>query len=176
LYVQWPEAISHRLWPFALLHANFLLNHLPQKDGTTQIGKFANSHQNIDIKDQHTFGCPIYVLQDPLQMAGGKIPKWNSRVQLGIYLGQSPIHSSNIALILNLMTGHVSAQFQVSFYDNFSTIDNICLPSQMTEPRHWKELCTSSVNSIIDEEQCIDNLSPDIQPKGTVQRLLQRNC
>jgi hypothetical protein len=28
----------------------------------------------------NTFGCPIYVLQDPLQTAGCKIPKWNSYV------------------------------------------------------------------------------------------------
>jgi hypothetical protein len=51
------------------------------------------------------------------------------------------------------------------FYDDFSTIDNTRLPSQMTKPRNWKELCTSSANSIINEEQCIDNLWPTFDPK-----------
>jgi hypothetical protein len=56
------------------------------------------------------------------------------------------------------MTGHISAQFHIIFDDNFSTIDDICLPSQMTKPSHWKELCASPVNSIMDEEQRIDDL------------------
>jgi hypothetical protein len=55
-FVCWPEAISTRLWPFALLQANFLLNHLPQKDGTTQAGRFSRSKHQLDPKDWHTFG------------------------------------------------------------------------------------------------------------------------
>jgi hypothetical protein len=39
-----------------------------------------------------------------------------------------------VALVLNLMTGHVSAQFHVVFDHDFSTIDDIRLPGQMTEP------------------------------------------
>jgi hypothetical protein len=94
-----------------------------------------------------------------------RYPNGISHIRLGIYLGQSPIHSSNVVLVLNPMTGQFLAQFHVVFDDNFSTIDDICLPGQMTKPSKWKELCTSSINSIIDEEQCIDNLWLTFDPK-----------
>jgi hypothetical protein len=164
-YVRWPEAISTRLWPFALMHANYLLNNLPRQDGTTRASIFAGTSNVLDLADRHTFGCPIYVLEDPLQTAGGKIPKWNSRVRLGIYLGQSPAHASTVALVLNPMTGHVSSQFHVVFDDDFSTIDDIRLPGEMTEPGKWKELCHASCDSFIDEKHEIEHLWPTLDPK-----------
>jgi hypothetical protein len=96
-----------------------------------------------------------------LQTAGGKIPKWNSRICLGIYLGQSPVHVSTVTLVLNPMTGHALAQF----HDNFSTINNICLPGQMTKRNQWKELCNASNKSFVKEKQTIDNLWPTFDPK-----------
>lgn len=62
-YVRWPEAIWPRLWPFALLHTNYLLNHLPRQDGSTRVSKFAGTDDVLDMADRHTFGCPIYVLE-----------------------------------------------------------------------------------------------------------------
>jgi hypothetical protein len=109
----------------AVAHKLHLLNHLPQHDGTTRASKFAGTQYVLDMVDQHTFGCLIYVLEDPLQTTGGKIPKWNSRVCVGIYLGQLPAHASTVTLILNPMVGHVSTQFHLVFYDNFATINNI---------------------------------------------------
>jgi hypothetical protein len=160
VYVQWSKAIALCLWPFAHLHATYLLNHLPRKDGTTRAGQFAGSGHKLNMQDQRTFGCPVYVLQDPLQMAGGKIPKWNSRVRLGVYLGQLPVHASTVLLMLNPMTGHVSAQLHCVFDDDFATIDNIHLPRQMTEPSHWKEMCQVSTDSHIDKRPNIDSIWP----------------
>jgi hypothetical protein len=119
-YVCWPKAISHQLWPLALLYTNYLLNHLPRKDGTSRVSQFSDSTVSQEIQDRHTFSCPIHVLEDPLQTAGGEIPKWNPHVCLGIYLGQSLVHASTVGLILNPMTGHVSTQFHVIFDDDFS--------------------------------------------------------
>jgi hypothetical protein len=70
------------------MHANYLLNHLSTKEGTTEAGKFRGSDHILSMTNCHTFGCPVYMLEDPLQTAGGKLPKWDSQVRLGIYLGQ----------------------------------------------------------------------------------------
>ena len=53
---------------------------------------------------------------------GNKVPHWDSRVRIGAYVGHSPRHAGNVALILDLATGHVSLQFHVVFDDSFSTI------------------------------------------------------
>ena len=41
---------------------------------------------------------------------------------MGIYVGRSPSHASNVALILNPRTGHVSPQFHVVFDDDFDDL------------------------------------------------------
>ena len=58
------------------------------------------------------FGTPAYVLENELQ---DKKPfhKWASRSHVGIYVGRSPIHSRNVALILDRTKGYVSPQFNV---------------------------------------------------------------
>ena len=68
----------------------------------------------------------------------GNIPKWNPRSDAGIYLGHSPEHASNVALVLNLTTGLVSPQYHVVFDDTFSTVEHI---TNRTEPTHWENLC-----------------------------------
>ena len=40
----------------------------------------------------------------------------------GIFLGFSPHHSSDIPLVLNLTTGHISPQYHVVFDDGFDTV------------------------------------------------------
>ena len=44
------------------------------------------------------------------------------RSRAGIYLGQSPIHNRNEALVLNIHTGYVSPQFHVKFDETFRTV------------------------------------------------------
>lgn len=67
----------------------------------------------------------------------GKVPRWEPRSRLGVYLGHSPYHAGSIALILNLTTGHVSPQYHVVFDDDFTTIENLRLG---TVPTNWTEL------------------------------------
>jgi hypothetical protein len=76
-------------------------------------------HDNIT--NNHTFGCPVYVLQRPLQN-GVKIPKWDPRATMGIYLGQSPIHASSVGLVLSLRTGLVSPSFHNKYDDLLVTV------------------------------------------------------
>jgi hypothetical protein len=68
--------------------------------------------------------------------------------------------------MLNPMTGrHVSAQFHILFNDDFSTIDDIHLPGQMTKPSQWKDLCNASNDSFVKEKKTIDNMWPTFDPK-----------
>jgi hypothetical protein len=58
--------------------------------------------QNYKHLDRcHVWGSPNFVL-DPALQDGKKIPKWNPRSTVGMYLGNSPAHSSTVARVLNL--------------------------------------------------------------------------
>ncbi len=54
----------------------------------------------------------------PTLASGNSLPRWHSRIKLGINLGKSPRHVGNTYLVLDLVTGLVSPQFHCSF-DNF---------------------------------------------------------
>jgi hypothetical protein len=67
------------------------------------------------------FGCPTYVLDNELQ--GSKpFHKWQRQSKPGIYLGTSPLHGRNVALVLSRETGLVSPQFHVAFDPSFDTV------------------------------------------------------
>ena len=58
----------------------------------TPMELFAQVNITPKLKHFHTFGCPMYILDNKLQ--GGKaIQKLQARARLGIYLGPSPNHS-----------------------------------------------------------------------------------
>jgi hypothetical protein len=52
-----------------------------------------------------------------------------------------PSHASNVAVVLNPRTGHVSPQFHVVFDDDFTTVPNLCTA---IVPPHWADLVCSS--------------------------------
>ena len=74
------------------------------------------------LKHLHTFGCPAFVLNKALLNNVSKPDKLINRSKMGIYLGPSPNHASNVHMILSLQTGHVSPQFHVYFDNMFETI------------------------------------------------------
>ena len=122
---RWPKAINVHLWPYALRMAAHIRNHIPREsEGGVPIQLFSNTEaQNkVFTKHQHTFGCPVYVLEAPLQSGLGSKPKWSERSRVGAYLGYSHHHYQTVALVLNLNTGHVSPQFHVVFDDEFDTV------------------------------------------------------
>jgi len=91
------------LWPFALKAAQDRMNRLNVNlDGTTPDMRFSGvAANNLRLRDFHTFGCPCYILDSCLQTDPKGVPKWDPRACLGIYLGQSPAHAGNVALVLN---------------------------------------------------------------------------
>ncbi len=113
----WPECVDTMLWPFAANTAIDRLNNLQiDLDGNTPASKFFGTQGiPLQVKNDHFFGCPVYVLDSCLQSGTIGQPKWEPWTWIGVYLGHSSMHAGSIALILNPQTGHVSPQFHVVF-------------------------------------------------------------
>jgi hypothetical protein len=123
---RWPQAISANLWPYAMRMASDSLNATPRikvKDGLSPLSIFSAVKVGVNPTHWHHFGCPVYVLADPLQKAGAIFHKWRERARVGIYLGRSPQHAQSVALVLNPQTGLVSPQFHLFFDSSFQTLD-----------------------------------------------------
>ncbi len=67
------------------------------------------------------FGCLVYVLDSKLQ-DGHKIPKWLPRARLGVFLGFSTLHSSQVPLVMNTLAGKISPQYHVIFDNRFEMV------------------------------------------------------
>jgi hypothetical protein len=120
---RWPSAVTTHLWPYALRMANDIANSAPslKNNHVSPIELFSQSDISPRVKFTHTFGSPVYVLDSMLQ-AGKRVPKWQHKARVGMYLGASPRHSRKVALILSLTTGLVSPQFHCQFDDLFDTL------------------------------------------------------
>jgi hypothetical protein len=58
-------------------------------------------------------------------------------MRIGIYVGHSPQHAGNVALILNPHTGCTSPQYHVIFDDDFTTVNDI---KNSLTPSTWQQL------------------------------------
>ena len=83
--------------------------------------KLAGTTTYITIKNHHTWGCPVYVLDAILQGKISRLHNWKPQSLAGIYPVHSPFHAGSVDLVLNPETGPVSPQFNVLFDDEFST-------------------------------------------------------
>jgi hypothetical protein len=92
---------------------------------------------STQLSRTHVFGCPMYVLDAALQ-DGKKIPKWNPRARLGLFLGFLDSHSSQVPLVLNTDTGKISPQFHVIFDDKFATVHS--LPPDQPLAEQWADI------------------------------------
>ncbi len=93
--LHWDEQGSDavELWPFAVCHAVWLYNHLPNGvTGLSPMEIVTGTRSDLrDLLRTHLWGCPVYVL-DPKLQDGKKIPKWNCRARQGQFLGFSDKH------------------------------------------------------------------------------------
>jgi hypothetical protein len=108
-HARWPAAVHLALWPYASRNAALLFNTLPVlEEGTSRLEKFSSIRVGAIMKHLHTFGCPVFALQNALA-AGNRLPKWSTtRAWIGLNMGPSPMHVQNVDLVLNLHTGLVS--------------------------------------------------------------------
>ena len=126
--IHWPsdKADDIRLWAFAVKHAAWLYNRLPQRalgfrSPLEVFTKTKSDHR--ELLRAHVWGCPVFVL-DPKLQDGKKLPKFNRRARMGQFVGFSDEHSSLVAKVRNLSTNFISPQFHVIFDDKFTTIQN----------------------------------------------------
>ena len=89
-----------------------------------------------------------YVLDSILQSGMSAFPKQDPRAKMGIYVGPSPCHASNVALVLNPRTGHISPQLHVIFDENSTTVTYL---KTITVPEKWATLVSQSSELVIDE-------------------------
>ena len=124
---RWSETITANLWPYAIRNASEAINHTPSfqdADRRSPIELFSNSKVATNPKHWKPFGCPTYVLSNELQ---GNRPfhKWARRSKAGIYLGRSPQHGRNVALVMDRETALVSPQFHIAYDATFDTVKGI---------------------------------------------------
>lgn len=87
--------------------ANDAMNSTPNSkaiDGQTPIQAMERSKTHMNAKHWHPFGCPVYALNQALQICNIH-HKWKPRARPGIYLGRLSQHARSVALVLNIHTG-----------------------------------------------------------------------
>jgi hypothetical protein len=118
----WPGILNEEFWPFAIRHACTFHNASLRPDlGKPPHHLFIGNKAPWIMEDFCVFGSPVFVLDKKLQ-DGDSLAKWKAHSWLGIYVGQSLVHSGNVLVIYNPWTTHISPQFHVVFHDHFSTV------------------------------------------------------
>ena len=128
---RWKDSVTANLWPYAIRHACDAINHTPSfqdPERRAPMELFAATRVTSNSKHWKPFGSPVYVLDNDLQ-GQGPFHKWKHRARVGVYIGKSPQHSRNVALVLDRTTGLVSPQFHVAFDPSFDTVKDIISPS-----------------------------------------------
>eukprot|EP00957_Ditylum_brightwellii_P181636 13836452-Ditylum_brightwellii.AAC.1 len=105
---KWPDVISSALWPFSYKNVEEKHNMLDlDANSWSPLEKMLGEQEEIVADGFHIWGCPVFVLDPALQTGTGiGPPKWEPRSRAGVYLGHSPVHAGNVALVLNLHTKH----------------------------------------------------------------------
>jgi hypothetical protein len=138
----WKEGIDSSLWPLAVTYAVHVYNNTPHAQNLCPADLFTGStvlrHR---LKDLHTLGCPVYVL-DPSLQAGQKLRRWEPRLQRGIFVCLSNIHSSEVPLILNLSIE--ASHHSITLFLMTVSLPLSRLQSKDDPPDHWEDLCLES--------------------------------
>ncbi len=126
LATHWHQQANLKFWPQAIDYSTWAFNRLPNVDTGLTPNEIWSSVRNTgnEFARAHVFDCPVYVL-DPTLQDGKKIPKWNLRAWLGMFLGFSECHSSQVPLVLTVTTGKRSPQYHVIFDGKFETVHSL---------------------------------------------------
>ena len=66
----WPSAVDISLWVYAIRLASYVHNTVPcGKEGWPRTELFGGLSVRTNLKNYHTFGCPVYVLNNALTSA-----------------------------------------------------------------------------------------------------------
>ena len=149
------DTLSIEIWPMTIDYSVWVYNQTPDmQPGLSAIGVWSRSRfepVSETLSNFHVWGCPTYVLEPKLHKPGVKIPKWAPRSRRRVNMGFSKMHSTQVGLVLNLLTGSISPQFHVVFDDMFSTVTS----STSADPEVWIRLVTSRnsrIQVMLDQE------------------------
>jgi hypothetical protein len=78
--IRWPDVANPTIWPLAVKHAVFLVNHMPDPGtGLSPSHVFTKTRWGQrKLTDVHVWGCPVYVLEKMIS-DGKKLPRWTPR-------------------------------------------------------------------------------------------------
>ena len=120
------DTFSTDLWPMVMDYAVWVYNWNPDIQSVlSAIEIWSRSRFEPDsetLSSFHVWGFPTYVLEPKLQKPGVKIPKWAPRSRRRVNMGFRNMHSTQVVLVINLLTGSISPHYNVVFYDMFSTV------------------------------------------------------
>jgi hypothetical protein len=120
----WPGVITEEFWSYAYKLAAHQHNHLPsRKSPTTPFELFTMQDDTFRPTDYRVFRCPAYVL-DPSLANGNPRGKWHNRCYVGVYVGVSIVHASNVAMIYNPATGLTTPAYHCLYDEDFTTVSN----------------------------------------------------
>eukprot|EP00956_Cyclotella_meneghiniana_P008409 scaffold11297_cov41-Cyclotella_meneghiniana.AAC.1 len=165
--LHWPGQKFINMWPLAMQYAVWVHNRLPP-DGygasPEELWSGIKCHES-HLPRAHVFGCPVYVL-DPRLQDGKQIPKWDSKVRQGVFVGFSPDHSTNVPPVYNPKTQHISPQYHVIFDDHFTTVP--AFTDEVERNEIFAQLFTSSRERFVDVEDL--GISNEIEPTERLAR------
>ena len=120
------DILSTDLWPMAMDYSVWVYNRTPDMQSRLSAIEIwsRSSFETVSetLSNCHVLGFPTYVLEPKLQKPGVNIPKWAPRSRRGVNMGFIKMHSTQVGLVLNLLTGSISPQYHVVFDDMFSTV------------------------------------------------------
>ena len=120
----WQSKITVDLWVYSIQCSLDADNSIP-KDCLLSTNKiFNNTKLNFDFTYLHPFGCPTFLLDSSLANSR-KIPRWQPRSKLGIYLDNSQYYAGSISNVINIDTRYISPKYHLVYDDNFSTVNKL---------------------------------------------------
>jgi hypothetical protein len=139
LALHWPAQATVSFWPQAIEYSVWVLNQMPNTETGISPNEIWSSVRSSmeEFSRAHVFGYPVYVLDAALQN-GHKIPKWSPRARLGLFLGFSDLHSSQVPLVLNVQTGKISPKYHVIFDNKFETVNSLLATESLD--KQWAQI------------------------------------
>ena len=111
-----PETIITMLWSYApksfAEQFNLFKVHY---DGIATMENFAGTTTEITLQHHHTWGCPVYILDEILQSNIAGISKWKHLSHAETYIGHSLFYARSVYLVIN-------SQLRAVFNDEFYTV------------------------------------------------------
>ena len=97
--LHWKNGIDSSLWPMAVDYATHIYNTTPNAKGFCPADIFTGTTTpRHRLRNIHVWGALCYIL-DPKLASGDKVPHWEPRSRRGIFVGLSPLHSSEVPMV-----------------------------------------------------------------------------